>query len=390
MFRIWYYYGMITASEKFFIALLAASLNETAAPSPQGVDAGVIYALATRHHLLGSIAVPLEKQSGAPQELRKLTRKAKYDSIRNDAVFMHELEAIEQAMEQAQVDMLTLKGPVIKALYPHSYLRSMSDLDILYHDSDERKVIEVMENLGYCCNGREAGNHLLFSKAPMTQVEFHPALLPRGTKHTYKDDDWAYTHPRSGHKHIFEMTPERYYEYMFLHLLQHLWAGGVGARFVMDVYVYSTVMAGKYDREKFQNDCRQMGIMTLVSNMESLAAAWFTGAELTKTQEELTQFILEGGLYGKTEHREASSVIRSGGSKLKHYWHIVFEPAAYIKELYPSLKRVPFLLPFYYFHRIPKRFFSRRNKAKARIQANKGLTREQIRRQQALFDKLEI
>ena len=381
---------MIDSTEQYFISLLRAVLEGGTAEPPHDLNASKLFDLASRHHLLGTIAAPLEAQSTIDENLRIIARKAKFESIRNDTVFMFELNAIENAMEQAEIPILTLKGPVIKSLYPQSYQRSMSDLDFLYHKKDEKKIISVLTEAGYTCSGKEEGNHLLFSKPPVTQLEFHPSLLPWGLRHRFNDDDWAQASPKAGKRFIYEMSNERYYEYLYLHLLQHFLEGGVGARFIMDIHVFGSRMGDKIDRIEFEKDCAQMGILTFVHSMEMLEKVWFSGAELDATQQELTEFILEGGLYGKAEHRVAAKLSRAGGSRLAYFFRALFEPLDKLKTVYPSLNRASFLFPLYYFHRIPKRIMNGRGKARQRLASSRSLTAEQVRRQQNLFDKIGI
>lgn len=381
---------MITETEKCFILLLKAALNREEVELPREVDFELLIELAARHHVLGVLAAPLQKLKSADDRLYRAAWQEQMESIRMDTLQRFELGAIETAMEQAQIPVMPLKGAIMKQLYPYTYMRTMTDLDILYRKEDEQRIIDTMQRMSYECEGKEEDNHLIFFKPPLTHIEFHSSLLPSECQYRFRDGDWEHTALVEGKSYVYRMNWTRYYEYLFLHLIQHFFAGGVGARFIMDIYVFNSRCAELIDRSPFEQDCVQLGILDFVKNMERLALVWFEKGTMDDTQQELSEFILEGGLYGSVEHREASSLNRAGGKKLKYFLKELFEPASYLRSIYPSLNKLSFLLPFYYVHRIPTRIIKSRGRAIRRLQAGKGLTKEQAKRQANLFKKVGI
>jgi hypothetical protein len=67
------------------------------------------------------------------------------------AMYRHEksvyaLGRITQALSDAEICFIPLKGAVISALYPKSYQRTSCDIDILVHENDLEKAQEAMGN----------------------------------------------------------------------------------------------------------------------------------------------------------------------------------------------------------------------------------------------------
>ena len=67
-------------------------------------------------------------------------------------------------------------------------------------------------------------------------------------------------------------------------------------------------------------------------------------------------FVLASGTYGNTKNSSAIGVI-DDGSKKKHIWVRLFPPFSMMKKRNPSLKKAPFLLPWFYFTRLLKGIF---------------------------------
>ncbi|MDO4544264.1 MAG: nucleotidyltransferase family protein [Clostridia bacterium] len=381
---------MLTSTEKYFISLLRSVLTDSKAEVPADLNEFELVAVAQRQQLFGTIASAIEKQEGVSDIMKRSARQARYEAIALDMRLLAELQAIEEAMEQAEIPLMPLKGAVTKGLYPYSYFRTMSDLDILYHKEDEARIIEVMQKRGYTAESKkEEDNHLIFKKQPMIHVEYHTRLIHDGRKYDFLDDDWAHTHLKEGRSYIYEMSSERHYEHHLLHLLQHFLDGGVGARFIMDIYMYRNANV-PIDRARLQADCEKMGIWKFAKNAEHLAEVWFGNEKATELDEKLGQFIIEGGLYGTPAHRETTYLSKAGGSKARYYLRAVFEPKERIKGNYPVLQKAPFLLPFCYVHRILKRLLTRRRAFKTRLKASISIDSEQAARQRELFEEIGV
>ena len=84
--------------------------------------------------------------------------------------------------------------------------------------------------------------------------------------------------------------------------------------------------------------------------MEKLAAIWLKGEKSTGFYEDLFQYMLDSGIYGKDENgiwnKFAEEKMRgkeATPSLLKRWYY--FPPVSYMSEYYPWLEEHPWLLP---------------------------------------------
>ena len=76
-------------------------------------------------------------------------------AIARDIIQKNELEEIKKAAELEQIRIIPVKGFFIKGLYPHSDMRFMADLDILYETGRGKEVEAVLTDLEYYCRSQE-------------------------------------------------------------------------------------------------------------------------------------------------------------------------------------------------------------------------------------------
>ena len=71
---------------------------------------------------------------------------------------------------------MTLKGIILKEMYPKLGMRQMADNDILYDKQYQEELLNFMIARGYEPSQIGEGNHDVYEKAPVYNYEFHTAL----------------------------------------------------------------------------------------------------------------------------------------------------------------------------------------------------------------------
>ena len=104
------------------------------------------------------------------------------------------------------------------------------------------------------------------------------------------------------------------------------------------------------NRTYLDKELKKCGIYDFAVNVEELAYIWLDGKQGNQFYEDLFQYMVDCGIYGKDEngiwHKfaeeklEGKSVTRG---KLKRWYY--FPPLFYMSEYYPWLEKFPFLLP---------------------------------------------
>ena len=360
--------------KKYLIQIIKYLLNKEyvniSLPIPKAViDWSLLFQLAKKHsisHLIYLVASELPGDMQPPKELLERIQKQYLYATVADRKQQAELQVLMNKMEEKQLYFLPVKGSDTKQYYPKSEWRTMGDLDILYKDSQHKEMKATMIELGY--SDYQSGlKHDHCSKPPVIHVELHRALVAANTMaESYYEDVWSLAQPREGYKYVYQMTLEEQYIYTLVHLLEHFKEGGIGIRFVMDVYVFcqNTSLDRAYLAEKFS----ALGMADFVENVEKLAYKWFGcgersfSAEELSVLEELEAFIISNGTYGNRENTRAIAVEKEG--RLGYVRRVVFPNYKSMKTLYPWLNGKAFLLPIAWGMRIVRTVLFRKRSLK--------------------------
>lgn len=335
----------MTLEQKLFIDLLKASMTGLPATLTEEPDWQSLTQLA-RIHNLGAMVYDGLRKSGlsAPEEAAQKLHQAYMQAIFRDVQLEQISEQLGAALENAGVDHIFLKGSVLKHNYPIPALRTMSDIDILVYAKDFEKIAQVAKEMNAkACAGD--GNHRNYVFGKYVTVEFHPNLLHHATPiGTDINPGWQYAKESS--RHGKELTEEGFYLNTICHLANHFVAGGVGVRFVLDVWVNRHLREPKADRAFVEESLQQFGLLDFAQKIEQLADAWFGQAPMTSLLEELGEYILTSGSHGTTDRAILNAMSLSpGGSRLSALWKKAFYPRAELEDRYPWCKGKPLLLP---------------------------------------------
>ena len=177
-------------------------------------------------------------------------------------------------------------------------------------------------------------------------VEFHPNLLHHATPvGTQINPGWQYAKKDSATA-AMELTEEGFYLNIICHLANHFVDGGVGVRFVLDVWVCRNLRKEPMDRDFVEAELERFGLLTFARNVEALAEAWFGAGEMTPLLQELGDYILTSGSHGFTERAILNSVSLSpGGSQSSALLGKMFYSRQEMEDRFPWCKGKPLLLP---------------------------------------------
>ncbi|MBR5140525.1 MAG: nucleotidyltransferase family protein [Clostridia bacterium] len=258
----------------------------------------------------------------------------------------HEISAISEIFEEANIPFIRLKGAFIRNLYPDKWMRTSCDIDILVREEElDRAVAILSEKLAYEVRGEKAYHDIsLFSKSGV-HLELHFNICENKEKiDALLSKVWDYAAPISAGRSEHTLTSEFMIFHALAHASYHFLNGGCGIRSFIDLYLLENKL--EYDKDLLRSFCRECSIEKFFDVSEKLSRVWLLGEEHDDLSSKVEEFILNGGIYGAVEASVALNNEKSGG-KLRYLLKRIFMPYKTICIKYPILKKHPYLTPFY-------------------------------------------
>lgn len=293
------------------------------------------------------------------EELNKIYNTFVYKT----AVQEEEFNLIKKALSDSNISFLPLKGSLIRELYPAPELRTMADLDILVPKEKLSDVNHLMTSIGYNAE-HLGGNHDVYYKKPFMNIEMHRSMIAESYEMSYYFENvWEKVTLKEQEGQEYILSEEDTYIFLVAHSAKHYGVGGTGVRSVCDIYFYLKHY-NKMNFEYIQKELVKLKLNTYEKHIKAVAFGWFDGKELQENARVMGEYILHSGVYGIRKNAFVSDISSEAAGisirklKLKYLWKKLFLPYKTMKILFPSLKYLFILLPFYYLFRFIKGLFS--------------------------------
>ena len=377
-------------AEEQLISLLAMALGNAV---PTAVRLNVLESLpAAQAHGVANIlyyALPQLPEEQQPKEAaRRLLKELAYAAAAREALQQRELDAILARFEAEHIAVLPLKGCVIKQLYPRPEMRYMSDTDLLFDPTQAASVRAALEELGYTTDRFAQGETDLYSSPMRMNYELHRSLQNEGfneNSRRFLDGLLSCARPKAGCKYVLELSKEEHYAYLLCHFVKHLLNGGIGVRQVMDIYLCKRQWS--FDERKLQALLKELELTEFAATLELLAECWFAGGAADAVTDELGAYILGSGTFGTDKQRVTDRILKEqkDANRAVYVLRRVFPPFALMSFYFPRLKKLPFLLPFFWIFRFFRGIFCRRQKLSAEMDTVFRTTDETVRERAAFY-----
>lgn len=360
---------------KYIISLIRALFTNTKPlEKPEDITFQDIYFMAKKHHIRNMCSFAIEQLEMKPEESLSTEWKNQVTvSSAQSAVQLAERDNILSALQKEEIDCLPLKGCFLKEMYPKNEYREMADLDILIKKESQQRVMEVMESLGYKTKQFDVTVHDVYEKPPFMDVEMHLGLLDKERIDRFRidqlklvTDPWSCA-VQTELPFVYSFSPEDTYIFLMLHLIKHFSGSGVGIRQFTDIWVYRQKY--KLDQEYIYNTLKNTEVLSFCKDTESLVDAWFGNGEMTENLEEMQKYIFTAGVYGNITNRISNrlAIMEEDGKKtsatFRYFLNRTFPSCGSMKQIYPVLKKYPFLLPFTWIHRLTVKTFGKNSPA---------------------------
>lgn len=224
---------------------------------------------------------------------------------------------VHQALSEANIPYVILKGVASAAYYPEATLRTMGDVDVLVSPDDIEKANEVLKSIGFITTDDIYGDdmHIGYKRNDGVSCELHRRIgwIPQNdlsvVYHKYLDDilTSSIEYKTSNGSCII---PDGFHHglVLLLHTATHLTHEGVGIRHLCDWAVFVNSFSNEDFINTFENPLKEMGLwrfaqlLTLccIKYLGCDDKAWAGTADDNLIEEIITD-ILNGGNFGHND-----------------------------------------------------------------------------------------
>ena len=319
-------------------------------PLPEGFsvsDEDALIRMAKKHDLTHMVYDALTR-NGLPCS-SSFAMQQYYASIWRAEQMTHELSSMTDVFQAEGIDIMPLKGAVMRPMYPESWMRTSADIDVLFRKDDfDRACAILKDKLGYTEDQEERSSHHISFRTPANDihVEAHHELFSDihlgQAVLDIMPEIWFQARPEDGQQHLMRMSDACFYFYHIAHMTKHLVkGGGCSIRGLIDLWLLDRLP--QKDETGRRELLERSGLDTFARTMSAMSEAWF--ADGMVPSEELEQFILTGYMYGNMQNQVALGVDSYGAGKyaLKR----IFLPYDLLKQFYPVIQKHKILTPVF-------------------------------------------
>lgn len=344
---------MLKDEENYVLHLLRYSFGEEPLPDlPVGIDAYDIILAIRRNGVLLSVYQSL---SSLP-EVRDAVAAEYYAAVAQAVNQDHEGKRILQALNDAGLQCIALKGWEMRSFYPQPMMRQMADLDVLIQPYNYAQVRSTVESLGFVTTSKDESSwmHDNFHKGVVT-LEAHKRLSDdAGAGRGWEKVMWARSEVVDGNIH--RMAIEDFYIFHFEHMHKDLLDGSLGLRRIVDVWLLDQRLE-EMDVVYIDKWLDALGLAEFRQRMCNLARSMMGESPIDEDSELLLRHAFECGIYGNGQSYKAGRIARMSSSglglgKLRSAMAAVFLPYPRMLAHFPELENRPWLLPLFWGKRI--------------------------------------
>lgn len=396
----------ISAEQTALVSLLAQQVFGAPAPETLPDDTGFVLKEAEQQSVFPLIypaAAALAPRACAPWQTRNLQHISHNYNLINAHYEAHAM------LTAAEIPYSVIKGCASSFYYPDPSLRTMGDVDLYVRRSDMDRVRTVFEEQGYVCSGLDHPHHWSFARDGI-EVEVHwvPSGIPAaddGTIRAMFDDllEQRREAELCGQPMVLP-SPFHHGLIMLLHTANHMTAGGIGLRHLLDWLVFVNSMEEERFLDCFAEKLRRIGLWEFARVLTAVGVQFFSCkprafcADVPRQLSyELLADIFEGGNFGvkNIDRLNQSKLLRDNSSRqidgkggLRHAFRFLNQRA---RLRFPAAARCPLLLPIGWIRVFRARAQAIRAGKQSKLRLQDTLrgakTREQLYEQLRLFEK---
>lgn len=357
--------------------------------------------VANFHHVQNLLAEVLPSKERIPANIIAELTEMQTLLVIKDANQEDEVLSLMKLFEQNKIQVVMLKGWVMKKLYPRSDMRAMADTDIFIKKVDEQKIHEIIKSQGYSVVTFGGKKDNVYEKQPFVILEMHKNLFmyeDNWNDFFNRNDSqmciWDRVEKITGYEYIYKMDDGLFFVYMIAHIAKHLLDdGGIGVRSILDVWLFMQ-KTPKLDLKVALQDLEKLNLYDFAKNVIKLTQYWFDkNSDVSKEVKELGDHILSCGVYGNSKILVATKdglMTCDSPSPLKYIFRRAFPTFEEMTVRFPQLKKHKWLLPFLYIKRLWYSAVHRTDSVKKEIDSAGKVDYEEVKKIQRLYNNIGL
>lgn len=301
---------------------------------------------------------------------------------------MAEYKKLASELDYRRIKYIPLKGIRLSKMYPQNMLREMNDVDILVHQEDIAEISEIMKNAGY--EHKHSGHHEIYKNQNNVCFEIHTKLIDEKRNNSleqYFDSVWEGA-LRSVNGSGYVMPPEDEYIYLLAHLYGHFHMGGCGVRYILDIWIYMQENLDM-DFELIDKILKIYKMKRFSDNILKLGRVWFEGDKPSEVTDELGEYIISSGTYGRTEQYSLSVADEGSSAITSVLKRKIFLNTDEMKKRYPWIRYRP-LVPIGYLYRAFELAVNKKEKIGEFTKSVAGVNKQSVREYKRMMDKFGV
>jgi|GEM_PF-2094869 len=189
-----------------------------------------------------------------------------------------EIKTVLDLLAANDITVLSLKGLVLKQLYPQPELRNMGDVDLLVQEKDMYRAIELLGTIGYTANPEHLKKihrykHIGMNKFGALTLElhrtlWHPFYMKKRDNHLWFRHIWENkrTLELEGIR-LTALSLEDELIHMVVHLATHFISSGVMLRQLCDLVLFREAYQSILDQEYLTRVFQAMGLWSFFEHL---------------------------------------------------------------------------------------------------------------------------
>lgn len=188
-------------------------------------------------------------------------------------------------------------------------------------------------------------------------IEMHHCMIGENSLlDAYYEDIWKRARQEEGKSHIYRLSWEDFYIFMIAHMAKHFQGGGCGIRSIVDMWLFSDRMKESLDWDYVRKELEKIELAQFERCMCDLVSVWFEEKAETEFYAQLTELLMQSGIYGTITNYNIQHVAevdkRVWKGQIKVWMEAIFLPYKAMKMQYPYLEKYPVFLPAAWIQRI--------------------------------------
>lgn len=365
---------MIQQEGRYLLMLVSAVMNQKKAPVLSGAVMSWrnIYHLAETNQVAGlSWLGVLGFGSEINKEIRDLFFESYQRELKNVPGYQSAQEVMIWQLERNRIPFIFIEGTELRDLYPHKEMRKMDRLRIWVSKGDLQRVDEIMTRMDYELQENREDDGVLYYKIPGIYVAFYDKLrFVNRRLEQYFDSPIRMFSKVRGYRCLRCFDKEEAYIYIVGRAASEYALGRAGVRMVLDFCLYEEAHQEELNWPYIEKTLKRLKLLEFSKHLRKLGRIWFRN-EISDDMEiynAMEAYILSKGKQGRQISGQILPLIRDVADFYKRdrqrEWmnrekECLFPPKEYMEELFPVLKKFPWLYSACCLIRLKRIWYSR-------------------------------